>query len=145
MNMTRSNQGIAWLLAVLLFSSGAAVGALAHRYFFSSTVVNASDVMRKRYVDEMQHRLSLTPAQVNQLESILDDTKAKYKAVREAYRPAMLEVKGQQIRRVKAILTPHQIPIYEQLLADREKQAQLQEEQEKKREQQEAASHSSGR
>lgn len=143
--MTRSNQGIAWLLAVLLFSSGAAVGALAHRYFFSNPTVNASDVMRKRYVDEMQHRLSLTPTQVTQLQTILDDTKAKYKAVRDAYRPAMLEVKGQQIRRVKAILTPRQIPKYEQLLAEREKQSQEQEEREKKREQQQAASRSSAR
>jgi hypothetical protein len=143
--MTRGNQGIAWLLAVLLFCSGAAVGALAHRYFFSNNVVNASDVMRKRYVDEMRSRLSLTPTQVNQLQSILDDTKAKYKAVRDAYRPAMLEVKGQQVRQVKSILTPRQIPIYEQLLADREKQSQEQEEREKKREQQEAASHSSRR
>ncbi|HWF46382.1 MAG TPA: hypothetical protein VG168_05210 [Bryobacteraceae bacterium] len=143
--MTKSSQGIAWLLAVLLFCSGAAVGALAHRYFSSSNVVNASDVMRKRYVDEMQSRLSLTPTQVNQLQSILDDTKAKYKAVRDAYRPAMLEVRGQQVRRVKAILTPRQVPIYEQLLADREKQSQEQEERDKKREQQEAAAHSSHR
>jgi hypothetical protein len=143
--MSRSNQGIAWFLAVVLFCSGAAVGALAHRYFFSSNVVNASDVMRQRYVDEMQSRLSLTPSQVNQLQLILDDTKAKYKAVRDAYRPAMLEVKGQQIRRVKSILTAKQIPIYDQLLADREKQSQQQDEREKKREQQEAAAHSSHR
>ena len=133
------------MLAVLLFSSGALVGALTHRYLVSNSVVSASDVMRKRYVDEMQSRLSLTPAQVKQLEVILDDTKAKYKAVRDAYRPAILEVKGQQIQRVKSILTPQQVPMYEQLLADREKQSQEQEEREKKREQQQAASHSSGR
>jgi hypothetical protein len=143
--MTRNSQGIAWLLAVLLFSSGALVGALTHRYVVSNSVVNASDVMRKRYVDEMQTRLSLTPAQVNQLQAILDDTKAKYKAVRDAYRPAMLEVKGQQIQRVKSILTTRQVPIYEQLLADREKRSQEEEERDKKREQQQAASHSSGR
>ncbi|HEX4229834.1 MAG TPA: hypothetical protein VHZ07_14265 [Bryobacteraceae bacterium] len=143
--MTKGNQGIAWLLAVLLFCSGAAVGALAHRYFFAANVVNASDVMRKRYVDEMQGRLSLSPTQVNQLQVILDDTKAKYKAVRDAYRPAMLEVKGQQVRRVKSILTARQVPIYEQLLADREKQSQEQEDREKKREQQEVAAHSSRR
>ena len=142
--MTRGNQGIAWLLAVLLFSSGALVGSLTHRYLVSNSVVNASDVMRKRYVDEMQSRLSLTPTQVKQLEAILDDTKAKYKAVREAYRPAMLEVKGQQIQRVKSILSARQVPIYEQLLADREKQSKEQDEREKKREQQQAASHSSG-
>lgn len=142
--MTRGNQGIAWLLAVLLFSSGALVGSLTHRYLASNSVVNASDVMRKRYVDEMQSRLSLTPTQVKQLEAILDDTKAKYKAVREAYRPAMLEVKGQQIQRVKSILSARQVPIYEQLLADREKQSKEQDEREKKREQQQAASHSSG-
>ncbi|HEX4809238.1 MAG TPA: hypothetical protein VH325_09925 [Bryobacteraceae bacterium] len=142
--MTKSNQGIAWLLAVLLFCSGAAVGALAHRYIASNGVVNASDEMRKKYVDEMQSRLSLTPAQTNQLESILDDTKAKYKAVRDAYRPAMLEVKEQQIRRVKSILNAKQVPVYEQLLADREKRSQEQEDREKQREQQAAAARLSG-
>jgi hypothetical protein len=143
--MASSNRGIAWLLAVLLFSTGVGVGALAHRYLVAGNVVNASDVMRKRYVDEMESRLSLTRTQVNQLQSILDDTKNKYKAVRDAYRPAMLEVKGEQIRRVRSILTARQVPIYEQLLADREKQSQEQEEREKKREQQESASHSSGK
>lgn len=143
--MARSNRGIAWLLGVLLFLTGVGVGALAHRYFVASSVVAASDVMRKRYVDEMQNRLSLTPSQVNQLQSILDDTKAKYKAVRDAYRPAMIEVKEQQVRRVRSILTTRQVPIYEQLLADREKQSQEQEEREKKREQQESAAHSSSK
>ncbi|MGC2661246.1 MAG: hypothetical protein WA324_25110 [Bryobacteraceae bacterium] len=143
--MTRSNQSIAWLLAVLLFSSGAVVGALAHRYLATNTVVNASDEMRRRYVDEMQSRLSLTPDQVSKLQVILDDTKVKYKAVRDAYKPALLEVKGQQIRCVKAILTPRQIPIYEQLLADREKRSQEQEEREKRGEHPVAPGHAPSR
>jgi hypothetical protein len=92
----------------------------------------------------MQSRLSLTPTQLSQLQSILDDTKAKYKAVRDAYHPAMLEVKEQQIRRVKAILTTRQVSIYEQLLADRERRSQEQEEHDKKSDATPAAQHPPG-
>ena len=63
----------------------------------------------------------MTPAQVAQLEAILDDTKAKVKAVRELYHPQMLKIKQEQISRVKSILTPEQIPAYEQLVAERDR------------------------
>jgi hypothetical protein len=136
--MIKRNQRVAGLLAFLLFGGGAVVGALGHRYY-ASTVVNASEDWRKQYVSEMQSKLSLAPAQVDSLETILDETKAKYKAVRDEYRPAMLAVKEEQIRRVKAILKPDQIPGYEQLLAERERKSREQEEIDRQQEQKRAA------
>ena len=137
--MKKQHQWVAGLLAFLLFSCGVAVGALGHRYY-SSTVVNASEDWRRHYVTEMESKLSLTAAQVNNLETILDQTKAKYKSVRDEYRPAMLAVREEQVRRVKAILTPKQVPVYDQLLAEREQKAQEQEQREREKDQKEAAS-----
>ena len=136
--MKKRNQWAAGALAFLLFSCGIAVGALGHRYY-TATVVSASDEWRKHYVDEMRTKLSLTSKQVDSLETILDETKAKYKAVRDEYRPAMLAVKEEQIRRVKAILEPTQVPPYDRLLAEREQKAKEQEERDRAREQREAA------
>jgi hypothetical protein len=76
----------------------------------------------------MQDRLKLTPAQLKQLEGILDDTKAQYHAVRDSYKPQMLKIKQAHIERVKSILTPAQIPAYEKLVAERDQRGREQEE-----------------
>lgn len=133
--MRKRNQWAAALLAVLLFGSGILVGALAHRYYAATTVsanVRNAEDFRHRYVEEMQSRLHLTPAQLSQLQTILDDTKTKFKAVRDAYRPQMMKVRDEQIARVKSILTPQQIPAYEQLIAERQQRARDQEDRESK-------------
>jgi Spy/CpxP family protein refolding chaperone len=129
----RTNRWSAALLALLLFGCGVVAGALGHRYYTATSVsAKSAEDFRHRYVSEMESRLKLTPSQVTQLEAILDDTKAKFRAVREASRPAMLKIKAEQIARVKSILTPQQIPAYEQLVAEREHRAHEQEERESK-------------
>ncbi|MFL6352047.1 MAG: hypothetical protein ACJ74Z_09380 [Bryobacteraceae bacterium] len=132
----RRNQWTAAVVAVLLFCCGAAVGALGHRYY-ASTEVNAKSAedFRHRYVSEMRSKLSLTPSQVTQLETILDETKAKFKAVKDSYRPAMLEIKKEQVSRVKSILTQQQAPIYERLVAEREQRMKEQDERERREQQ----------
>jgi hypothetical protein len=136
----KRNQWTAALLSLLLFLSGVAVGVLAHRYY-AATVVSAKTAadFRERYVSEMQSRLKLTQTQVDQLETILDETKAQYKAVRDQYHPAMLKIRSEQISRVKAILTPQQVPVYEQLVAERERRASEQEARDRKQEQEQEA------
>ncbi|MBV9760243.1 MAG: hypothetical protein JO340_06755 [Acidobacteriaceae bacterium] len=120
----KRNQWSAALLAVLLFGCGMVAGALGHRYYAATTVsARSAEDFRHRYVSEMQTRLKLTPAQTTQLETILDDTKAKYKAIRDEYRPAMIKIRNEQIARVKSILTPEQVPLYEQLVAEHQQHA----------------------
>jgi hypothetical protein len=132
----KRNQLAAGAFAVLLFCSGAAVGALGHRYY-SATVVSAktADDFRQHYVAEMQSTLKLSSAQVGQLQMILDETKAKYKAVRDSYHPEMVSIRNEQIERVKSILTPTQVPMYERLVADREQRAKEQEERDRQKQQ----------
>jgi Spy/CpxP family protein refolding chaperone len=142
----KRNQWAAAFLSLLLFLSGVAVGVLADRYY-AATVVSAKTAadFRERYVSEMQSRLKLTATQVDQLETILDETKAQYKTVRDEYRPAMLKIRNEQISRVKAILTPQQVPAYEQLVAERERRASDQEARDRKQEEEREAKRKAAR
>ena len=130
----KTNRWSAALFALLLFACGVVAGVLGHRYYTATAVsAKSPDDFRHHYVSEMESRLKLTPAQVTQLEAILDDTRAKFHALREASRPAMLKIREEQIARVKSILTPEQIPAYDQLVAERERRAREQEERESRR------------
>ena len=138
----KRNQWTALLFAVLLFGSGFLSGVLGQRYFATSTVsAKTAEDFRHHYVTEMKSQLNLTPKQVSQLEVILDETKAKYRAVRDQSRPAMLKIKQEQINRVKSILTPQQIPSYEQLVAERERRFREQEELDRREELKREAAH----
>lgn len=138
----KRNQASAILLAIVLFASGVASGVLGQRYFEKS-VVNAktAEDFRQHYMSEMKVKLKLTPGQVNQLEVILDETKARYKGVRDQYHPAMMQIKQEQISRVKAVLTPQQVPAYEQLIAERERRFKDQEERDRQEDLKRAAAH----
>lgn len=143
----KRNQWSALALAVLLFGSGIAVGALGHRYYAATAVSangepHSAEDFRRHYIDEMQSKLHLTPDQLHQLDAILDDTKAKFKAVRDEYRPQMMKIRNDQISRVKAILTPQQVPAYEQLVAERERRARDQEERDRRADEKRAGQHS---
>lgn len=118
----KKNQLSAFLIALLLFASGAAVGALGHRYY-TQTVVSAKEDFRQHYLNEMRTKLNLTPTQVTQLEGIMDETKAKYKAVHDSNHPTMVKIKAEHVQRVQSILTPPQLPIYAQLVAEHERRA----------------------
>jgi hypothetical protein len=138
--MKKRNQWTAALLAFLLFASGIAVGALGHRYYAGTTVIaKSAEDFRHHYVEEMQSRLHLTPTQLSQLETILDDTKTKYKALRDSIHPQMMQIRNEQIARVKSILTPQQIPAYEQLVSERQQRVHDQEQRDHEQEQKRAA------
>ncbi len=136
------NQAKAALLALVLFSTGVGAGVLGHRYYAASSVsAKTSEDFRHRYVSEMQSKLNLTPTQVSSLEAILDETKAKYRHVRDSIHPAMLKIKEEQIAQVKSILTPQQVPLYEQLVAQHEQQARQQDDRDRGEDRRRAARH----
>lgn len=131
----------AWL-ALLLFATGAAVGALGHRYYAATAVsAKSAEDFRHKYVSEMQTKLNLTEGQVNQLQVILDETKAKVKAVRETYHPQMVKIKDEQLARVKSILSPEQAKQYEGIVAEREQHAKEQERRDQEEEQRQREAH----
>ena len=127
--MIKRNQWTAALLALVLFGCGVVAGVLGHRYYLEAIASNrpsAAD-MRQQYVAEMKARVHLTSEQVDKLQNILDETKARAKAVRDHYHPEMVKIKEEQISEVKSILTPAQVPEYENLVTERERRYHAQE------------------
>jgi hypothetical protein len=137
-----SNNSKAALFALLLFGFGATVGALGHRYY-TATVVGAktSEDWRHKYISEMQTKLKLNQRQVDQLQVILDDTRAKVKAVRDLYHPEMVKIKDDQLTKVKSILSADQAKQYEAMVAEREQHAREQEERDHQEEQRQHEAH----
>lgn len=133
--MSKRSNLPAVLLAMLLFGLGAAVGALAHRYYSPTAVVASSpETFRRSYITEMRTKVGLTAEQEARLQTILDETKGEIKAVRERSHPEMLRIKQEQVTRVRAILTSSQLPAYEKLVAERERRGREQEERDRREE-----------
>jgi hypothetical protein len=98
----------------LVFVTGLAVGALGHRYYAMKTVraqvrpPRDPDAWRKKYIGEMTTRLKLSSEQQQKLESILDQTHEKYRAMRERTRPEMDAIREGQVHDIEAILSAEQ-------------------------------------
>jgi len=123
--MTRSNPSIA-LYLLLIFASGVIVGAFGMRLYSPVTAKTAApEDWRKQYMNEMQSRLKLTPAQATQLNVILDETKARAHQAHDAHDSALKQIKEEQSAKVRNILTEEQRPEYDKLRAEREARAKL--------------------
>ena len=125
------------LYVTLVFLSGAVVGGFAHRLYMVNTVFSVPvspkpEDVRRKIVEEMRTRLSLTNDQVTQLSAIMDSTKARFHEVRSKWdkeahiraKPELKAIQEDQVQKVKEILTEKQRPEYDKYRADREKQRQ---------------------
>jgi predicted ribosome quality control (RQC) complex YloA/Tae2 family protein len=133
----KRTQLIALALGIIIFSMGAATGVLAHRLYVANTV-SASEDWRVRYVNEMHARLKLTNQQVDKLNDILDDTRAKVRAVKDEYKPEMLKIKDEQVARIRSILNPEQATAYVRIVAEQEQKAKEQDARDRRIEEQRA-------
>jgi Spy/CpxP family protein refolding chaperone len=126
-------QGLAAALYVsLVFLSGAVVGIFGDRLYTAKTVnanVNGPRPAdyRNKYVDEMTQRLRLSPEQVTQLGSILDDTRNKFHEEHNRSKQQLAQIHDEQVQKIHEILVPAQLPEYEKFRAEREKDRELRE------------------
>ena len=119
--MKRSNLHLA-VYVLLVFLSGAVVGALGHR-LYSTSVVRAKrgpDEYRRHYVEEMRSRLKLREEQVNRLNAVLDATRARYRIMREKSAPEMKAIQDEQVTRIDEFLNPAQREEYARMRQERE-------------------------
>ncbi|MGA2879980.1 MAG: hypothetical protein ABSG13_13610 [Bryobacteraceae bacterium] len=125
------------LYFLLVFASGAVVGALGYRTYNPpiARTVNAPPPRgdwQKQYMDESKARLNLTDAQVVQLSAILDDTDAQFSQARERENQEIRRIRDEHIAKIRMMLTPEQLPKYEKLHQEREARARQQEQQKKR-------------
>jgi Spy/CpxP family protein refolding chaperone len=112
---------IAMLLAV--FALGLCIGALGMRVLAGRVYGHTLDPQTTqthehgKIFTELTHDLSLTPDQQNQVQAILDDTRARFQAVDDQNRPQYDAIRQQGRTRIRAVLTPDQLPKFEEFLA----------------------------
>jgi hypothetical protein len=127
--MTRRNLPIA-LYLLLVFVSGSVVGALGYRTYNPPTARSVSAPQRptpselhRQYLDESRSRLGLTDDQMAKLSTILDQTEARFREVRQTENEKIRQIGEDHYQRVRTILTPEQLPKYEKLHEERDAKA----------------------
>jgi Spy/CpxP family protein refolding chaperone len=77
-------------------------------------------------VKQIEARCSLTPDQQKQIRAIMEDVMAQYREIYEPIRPKIEEVRQAGRQRMRGVLTPEQLPKFEEYLRwlDEEKQKQ---------------------
>jgi hypothetical protein len=127
--MKRSHLSIALYLLVV-FISGALVGALGHRLYTVRSVEadvrqrKSPSEYRKGYLRDMTARLSLDEAQAQKLDTILDETRNRFRAFNDKHKAEMSEIHEAQVREIRAMLRPEQQAAYEEYRQERERKRQ---------------------
>jgi Spy/CpxP family protein refolding chaperone len=110
----------------LIFASGVVLGVFGHSLYAVTTVVSKTtpkpEELRKKRLAEMQSRMKLSDEQLSKINSIYDETRAKFHEVRERYKPELDSLESAQRDKVRAVLTPDQRAEYEKMLKEREEQ-----------------------
>ena len=105
----------------VVFLLGAALGGVLG-YLFAHRPVNAANPplsepqRRARRVEELTKELTLTPQQAQQVDAILQQRHAETKAIHEQTDAQLDAVRQKGRAQVRAILTPEQLPKFEEFL-----------------------------
>jgi hypothetical protein len=121
----------ALLSLVFVFASGVLVGVIGHRLYTVNTVTGSTparpprpdpEEIRRRLVAEMRDKVKLDPQQVTQLNRIYDETRQDFDELHKRANAETHKLWDSQTERIRAILRPDQVPLYEQLRAQREQE-----------------------
>lgn len=106
----------------LIFSCGAVLGVFGHSLYAVSVVKSSPkpEDVRKKTLNEMQTRMKLSDEQVSKINSVYDETRARFHEVRERYRPEMDKLQQDQRDKVRSILSSEQRAEYEKMLKERD-------------------------
>jgi len=105
----------------LVFLLGAALGGVlgyvfAHRSYAAAPPVLTDQAKKQQKVDRLTQELSLSGDQRQQLDVIITDIQAQYKAIHKSTDPQIEEARQKGRARIRAILTPEQKPKFEEFL-----------------------------
>jgi len=133
MDSRTSNQTKARLLVLAVFVIGFAAGALSMNLYQSAGGPEKNGPTKVRWgnppdhiVEKMKVKLNLTPEQQESIRTILSETFEQYNAIREEINPKIrprFDAARQQGReRIRAVLTPEQLPIFEEMVKEQDRQ-----------------------
>jgi Spy/CpxP family protein refolding chaperone len=111
----------------VVFLLGAALGGVLG-YLFAHRPVNAANPplsepeRRARRVEELTKELTLTPQQAQQVDAILQQRHAETKAIHDQTDAQLDAVRQKGRAQVRAILTPEQLPKFEEFLKQMDEQ-----------------------
>jgi hypothetical protein len=121
--MKRWNPPIA-LYLLLVFISGAVVGALGYRTYkppsASSNARVSPEEFRRQYLQEIKTRVNLSDDQLQKVNAILDETRTRFHNARDKHNDIVKQIGEEQRAKMKAILSSDQIPKAEQFWQDRD-------------------------
>jgi hypothetical protein len=142
------------LSALLMFFSGAVLGAFSYRLYSISPVQSGKDPgappkkmnpeeFRQRYVADLTSAVKLDARQIAALNHVLDQTrdeagklnekiKQDHDAVNEKWHADREAMHTRQVEDINGLLRPDQLPLYAAFRAERERQHRLREQQRKK-------------
>jgi hypothetical protein len=118
-----------WTVALymaLVFACGGVVGAFAHRlYTVSGVSANVSqrnpEEFRKRFMADMKARLQLNDDQAAKLDVIMDETRARFRDVREKFEPEMQKIREDQRQQISGLLSPSQQAEWQKIMDERQR------------------------
>jgi lipid II:glycine glycyltransferase (peptidoglycan interpeptide bridge formation enzyme) len=128
----------AFASVLLVFASGAAMGAVGYRLYEVKTVVSPVQAKKKMSPEEsrrlatshLKDAVKLTDQQIVEVQKIYDwqgdqfmplhkKTQAKIDQDWREFEQQRDQIHEEAVAKTKAILTPEQLPLYEKYLADR--------------------------
>jgi len=126
----------AFLSLILVFASGALVGAVGYRLYTVNTVASGNvnlppsrqrmdpEETRRRILAEMREKVQLDDQQIKQVDEIMGATREQFNQLRksmdEKMKPERDKIWATQMEKTRAILRPEQLPLYDKYRADRE-------------------------
>jgi hypothetical protein len=126
-----------WTLPIALylfvvFVSGSVLGALGYRLYNPPTAKSGAgaapklspEEWRRQNMEEMRQKLNLTPDQFQKLNGVYDETHSRFEAAHNTHNQVVKEIREEHVSKIRALLTPDQLPKYEQLRVEREQRDQ---------------------
>jgi Spy/CpxP family protein refolding chaperone len=121
MDVNQSNRK-AKLVVLVLFVLGIALGSMG-TYVVTTRVLAARPQAQPglahnpgQVMARFTRDLSLNPEQQNQIQAILNDTRSKYAQLHEKLDPEYEQVRQQGRQHIRQVLTPEQLPKFEELM-----------------------------
>jgi hypothetical protein len=118
-----------WTVALymaLVFACGGVVGAFAYRlYTVSGVSANVGqrnpEEFRRRFMADLKMRLQLTDDQAAKLSVLMDETRSRFRDVREKFEPEMQKIREDQRQKISELLSPSQQAEWQKIMDERQR------------------------